>query len=185
MERRPPDDEQLLVARARAGDVTAYGELVRRHQAAACRLAALVGGGPTDAEDVAQEAFVKAFVALARFRVGSPFRPWVLAIVANEARNRRRATGRRQHHELRSALLPPVEAAASPEAATVAGEDRAALLAAVQALPVRQRDVVACRYLLELSEADTATVLGVSAGTVKSHLSRGLARLRAELGDER
>jgi RNA polymerase sigma-70 factor (ECF subfamily) len=185
VERRPPDEEDLLVARARAGDVTAYGELVRRHQAAACRLAALVGGVAADAEDVAQEAFVKAFAALPGFRLGSPFRPWMLAIVANEARNRRRATGRRHHHEQRSALLPPVETAASPEAATVGAEDRAALLAAVQALPDRQRDVVACRYLLELSEADTATVLGLSAGTVKSHLSRGLARLREELGDER
>jgi RNA polymerase sigma-70 factor (ECF subfamily) len=184
VEGRPPDDEALLVARARAGDVGAYGELVRSHQGAACQLAALIGGRADDAEDVAQDAFVKGFTALGRFRLGSPFRPWVLAIVANEARNRRRAAGRRQHHEMRLAMLPE-EAAPSPETATLATETRAGLMAAIGGLPARQRDVVVCRFLLDLSEADTATVLSVSAGTVKSHLSRALTHLREELGHDR
>jgi RNA polymerase sigma-70 factor (ECF subfamily) len=175
----------MLVARARSGDTAAYGELVRSHQRAACGLAALVGGRADDAEDVAQEAFVKAFAALGRFRLGSAFRPWVLAIVANEARNRRRSAGRRQRHELRLALLPPGEGGPSPEAAALAGEQRAALVAAVETLPRRQREVVSCRYLLDLSEAETAAVLGVSAGTVKSQLSRALAHLREELGHDR
>ena len=75
------------------------------------------------------------------------------------------------------------EAAPSPEAAVLANEARRQLLAAVSALPTRQRDVVACRYLLALSEAETAVVLGLAGGTVKSRLARGLGRLRTMLTD--
>ncbi len=178
------DDDAPLVERARAGDTRAFSVLVERHQRAAVRLAQALSGLPADAEDIAQEAFVKGYRSLHRFRAGAPFRPWLLTIVANEARNRRRATGRRGHYELtlvedRSQRVD----VSSPEVATEVDARRAQLLTAVAGLPTRQRDVVACRYLLELSEAETAEVLGVSAGTVKSHLARALDRLRQEVGD--
>ena len=82
----------------RGGDRDAYAELVRRHAPVALRTAALLGAGG-DAEDVVQEAFVKAYGALDRFRDGAPFRPWLLQIVANETRNLHRASGRRAARE--------------------------------------------------------------------------------------
>jgi RNA polymerase sigma factor (sigma-70 family) len=178
------DDDAPLVERARAGDPRAFSALVERHQRAAVRLAQALSGLPADAEDIAQEAFVKGYRSLDRFRPGAPFRPWLLTIVANEARNRRRAAGRRGHYELRLVEDRSRRSeVGSPEIATEVGAQRAQLLAAVAGLPPRQRDVVACRYLLELSEAETAQVLGVSAGTVKSHLARALDRLREEVDD--
>jgi RNA polymerase sigma-70 factor (ECF subfamily) len=178
------DEDAELVGRARAGDVDAYAALVRRHQRVAVRVAQVVSGLGDEAEDIAQDAFVKGHRRLDRFREGAPFRPWLLAIVANEARNRRRGRGRRRHYELALADDRALAAApAAPEASAVADDRRRRVLAAVLALPERQRDVVGCRYLLELSEAETAAVLGLAPGTVKSHLSRGLDRLRRELGD--
>jgi len=128
---------------------------------------------------------VKAYRALGRFRAGEPLRPWLLAIVANEARNRRRAAGRRAALALRAAGegRPSGESAHSPEAALLAGERRAELLDGLGRLGERDRTVIACRYLLELSEAETAAALGVRPGTVKSRLSRALDRLREEVGE--
>jgi RNA polymerase sigma factor (sigma-70 family) len=179
---RPPPSEAALVERARRGDPAAYDALVRAHQDIAFRTACLVAGSPADAEEAAQEAFVKAWRALPRFRAGAPFRPWLLAIVANEARNRRRAAGRRAGLALRvAAERSSADAAPSPEAALLAGGEREALLVALVALDERDQAVIACRYLLDLSERETADVLGCRPGTVKSRLSRALERMRAEL----
>jgi RNA polymerase sigma-70 factor (ECF subfamily) len=160
--------------------VSAFEALVRAHQDIAFRTAWVSSGAADDAEDAAQEAFMKAFAALPRFRAGAPFRPWLLAIVANEARNRRRSANRREALALR---VPDQGAESSPEASVLATEGRQALFDAVNRLPDADREVVSCRYLLELSEAETAAVLGVPAGTVKSRLSRALQRLRAEMTD--
>ena len=169
--------------RARRGDSAAYEALVRAHQDIAFRTACVLAGSAADAEEAAQEAFVKAWRALPRFRAGAPFRPWLLAIVGNEARNRRRSAGRRAGLAARAAASEPASggAAPSPEAALLAGGERRELLAALQALDERDRSVIACRYLLDLSERETAQALGCRPGTVKSRLSRGLERLRAEL----
>jgi RNA polymerase sigma-70 factor, ECF subfamily len=181
-----PLTEQELVERARGGDGTAYATLVRDHEETAFRIAYVICGNAADAEEAAQEAFVKAYRALGRFRAGEPLRPWLLAIVANEARNRRRSAGRRAALVLRAAGegRPSGEAAPSPEAALLAGERRSRLLAALSTLNERDRTVVACRYLLELSEAETAAALGVRPGTVKSRLARALDRLREEVGPD-
>jgi RNA polymerase sigma factor (sigma-70 family) len=179
---RPPPTEAALVARARRGDAVAYEALVRAHQDIAFRTACLFAGSAADAEEAAQEAFVKAWRALPRFRPDAPFRPWLLAIVANEARNRRRAAGRRAGLALRAAQeRVSGDAAPSPEAALLAGGERRELLAALGALDERDRAVIACRHLLDLSERETAEVLGCRPGTVKSRLSRALGRMRAEL----
>jgi RNA polymerase sigma factor (sigma-70 family) len=174
-----PLEESELVERARRGDERAYREIVDAYQGIAFRTAYLVARNAADAEDAAQEAFLKAYRALGRFRPGAPFRPWLLQIVANEARNRRRSAGRRDALVLRAAASEPSgEAAPSPEAALLASEQRGALLAAVDMLPADQRDTIACRYFLDLSEEETAQVLGVRRGTVKSRTARALARLR-------
>jgi len=160
--------------------VDAYAVLLRATEPAARRLALVLCGA--DGDDAVQEAFVKGWSALPRFRGDAPFRTWLLRIVANEARNRRRSASRRSARELR---LVDVGVEASAESEALAGERRRRLLDAVDALPVKLRDAVACRHLLELSEAETATVLGLPAGTVKSRVSRGLEQLRQTMEVER
>ena len=184
---RPPDNESALIARAQRGDTVAYGSLVRAHQDIAFRVACLAGGSTADAEEAAQDAFVKAWRALPRFRAGAPFRPWLLTIVANEARNRRRAAGRRAGLALRAAEVAerdPDRGGPTPEAQVLAAARRDALLAALAGLDERDREVLTCRYLLELSEEETAAALGCRRGTVKSRTSRALERLRERVGTE-
>jgi RNA polymerase sigma-70 factor (ECF subfamily) len=182
VEGRPPDDV-ALAERARRGDERAFEELVRMYQGVAFRTAFLLTGSAADAEDAAQTGFVKAWSSLPRFRAGAPFKPWLLRIVANEAHNRRRTTGRREALRLRAAAAtPPGDAAPSPEAAALGREQHDELLAAIGRLDDRDREVLTCRYFLELSEDETAGMLGVRRGTVKSRTSRALERLREELG---
>jgi RNA polymerase sigma-70 factor (ECF subfamily) len=167
------------VERARRGDGAAFGALVRDNQEVAFRTAYLITRNAADAEDAAQDGFVKAYRALHRFRPGAPLRPWLLQIVANEARNRRRSAARRDALALRAAAQAPSgDAAPSPEGQAVAADERRRLLELVEALPEDQRLVVALRTFLDLSELETAAVLGVRPGTVKSRLSRALERLR-------
>lgn len=154
--------------------------LVRGHQEAAFRVAVLISGDASDAEDAAQEAFIKAYRALGKFRSGAPFRPWLLAIVSNEARNRRRESGRRAGLVLRAAAAP-VETPASPETSVVAAERRDELLLAVRELGEEAQAVISCRYFLGLSEEETAAALNCPKGTVKSRLSRAIGKLRERM----
>jgi RNA polymerase sigma-70 factor (ECF subfamily) len=164
----------------RGGDRDAYAELVTRHAPVAIRTAALLGAGG-DAEDVVQEAFVRAYAALDRFRPGAPFRPWLLRIVANETRNVHRAAGRRAARERRaweqSQELLRVRPD-DPADALLTAERQAALVRGLARLSPEQRQVVTCRYLLDLDESETVAVLGWPRGTVKSRLRRALTRLR-------
>ena len=180
VEGRPLEDAELI-ERAQSGEVMAYEELVRRYQDVAVRTAHVISPDG-DADDAVQEAFVKAWAALPRFRRGSPFRPWLLRIVANESRNRRRSAGRRAGLVLRAAEdRRPGGAAPSPESAVLADETRAVLLAAVNGLRDDDRSIIAARYFLDLSEAETAELLDLPRGTAKSRLSRALGRLREGL----
>jgi len=154
------------------------------YQGIAFRTAYLITGSAADAEEAAADGFVKAFYALARFRSAEPLRPWLLRIVANEARNRRRSAGRRARLALRAVEHEPSGGAApSPEAALLSVERRSELLDAVNRLDENHRLVVVCRFFLDLGEEETAKVLGWRRGTVKSRLSRALGRLRADLGE--
>lgn len=172
-----PLEERELVRRARRGDERAFAELVRMHQETAFRVAYVISG--SEAEDAVQDGMVKAWRALGRFRTGAPFRPWLLRIVANEARNRRRSTARRSALVLRAEREDVSGGAApSPETAVLATDERRRLLAALDGLPDDSRLALACRYLLDLDETETAAALGVRRGTVKSRVSRALDRLR-------
>lgn len=155
--------------------------LVQRHQGVAQRAAWLVTGSAEEAADAVQDGFIKAWRALDRFNEGAEFRPWLLRIVVNTARNRRRASWRFEAMRVRAAAALPTRPVGSPEAVALELEEHRQLIGALRRLPERDRAVVGCRYLLELSEAETAGVLGVPAGTVKSRLSRALRRLRADL----
>lgn len=170
--------------RARRGDASAYERLVERHQEIAYRSAYLRLGSEAAAQDATQEALVKAYYALPRFRLGAPFRPWLLEIVANEARNVRRSEARYARLALRKAGdRTDADAVPSPELAAVEGERREALLDALLRLRPDDRLVIAHRYFLDLSEAEMAELDGVARGTVKSRLARALGRLRASLDD--
>ena len=181
----PEADETALVLRAQGGDAAAYGELVTMHEGAAFRVAYLLLGSASDAEDAAQEGFVRAYLALARFRAGEPFRPWLLQVVGNEARNRRRALGRRAgmlDRAVRAVRGDVVSGAVpSPESVLLTGEAHAEVREALGRLRDEERLVVACRYLMELSEAETAAALGIPPGTVKSRSYYALHALRAAL----
>jgi RNA polymerase sigma factor (sigma-70 family) len=177
-----PLDEADLIARARRGDEEAYAALVTQYSDFAFRTAYLITGSASDAEEAAQDAFLAAFRALPRFRSQAPLRPWLLRIVGNAARNRRRAAWRRGDAELR--LLDKFahgDAAPSPEATAEVAEERAALLRAVNAMHPGDRQVITCRFFLDLDVAETAAALGCAEGTVKSRLSRALQRLRERM----
>lgn len=176
------DDEGNLVREARYGNAEAYALLVRRYQDVAFRTAYLLLADAQEAEDVVQDAFVKAYYALDRFRAGAAFRPWMLTIVANEARNRRVAASRRARLIAlvadsggRGTLDP------SPETFAVAQEQRQQLLDALCGLSAEDQLVIVYRYFSELSEAEMAEALGCARGTVKSRISRALGRLRTAL----
>jgi RNA polymerase sigma-70 factor (ECF subfamily) len=173
--------EAELIARSRDGDREAYGMLVARHQQVAFRCAHVVCGDPAEAQDAAQEGFIKAYTALHRFRDGAPFRPWLLTIIANEARNRRRSAGRRAHLALRALDAAPPAHEPGADVAVLAGARRATLAAGLGALSPDHREVLVLRYLLDLSEQECAAVLGCRPGTVKSRQARALDRLRTVL----
>ena len=179
-------EDSKLIELAKGGDVAAYEVLVRAHQRVAFRAAYLILRDPDEAQDALQEGFVRAYRALGRFRQGSPFGPWILTIVTNEAKNRRKAAGRRAGLVLRAAEEASRADASpsSPEAALVATERRAELLGAIEGLPEDDRAVIGYRYFLDLSEAETAEILGCARGTVKSRLSRALGRLREAMREE-
>jgi RNA polymerase sigma factor (sigma-70 family) len=176
------ETDSALVEAARNGDVESYGRLVERYETVAHRTAYMLGAGD-DAADVVQDAFMKAYAALDRFNSSEPFRPWLLTIVANETRNRWRWFSR--HPTVPLALMGddlPQASGRSPQEVAEDRETSRTLRDAVHALPSRQREVIVCRYLLDLSEQDTARVLSIPRGTVKSRLSRGLRALEQQLG---
>jgi RNA polymerase sigma factor (sigma-70 family) len=171
-------DEATAVARARAGDLDAYEVLVSRFTVPAHRAALLLGAG-ADADDVVQEAFVKAHRQLARYRGDAGFKAWLLAIVANETRNLVRSRRRREGLWLRAAAREdPLRWEPDPAESAMARERRRLLVEQLRALDHRDREILLCRYLLDLSEAETAVTLDLPKGTVKSRTARALARLR-------
>jgi RNA polymerase sigma-70 factor (ECF subfamily) len=174
-----PIDERALIERAKQGNSEAVEQLVRHHQQLAFRVAYVVTRDEEDAKDAAQTAMIKAIAALKGFRDGAPFRPWLVRIVVNEAKDRKTASIRRSELATDIELLeqhPSSEP--SPETEAEWAEQRDILLAAVNRLRQEDRLIVAYRYFLGLSEAEMAIALDCPRGTVKSRLSRSLARLR-------
>ena len=175
-------DEPTLIRHAANGDASAWEPLVQTHQQAVFRLAYLLLGDPDDAEDIAQETFLRAWNHLKRFDQTRPLKPWLLSITANLARNRRRSAGR---------YLAALTRAFRDEPAPTSVEDIGAqymeandLWKAVQNLREPDQQVVYLRYFMDLSVAETAEVLQVAEGTVKSRLSRALEKLRAIIKQE-
>lgn len=183
---RSPDatefDDDTLLARARTGDRVAFGELVRRHQRAALRLAAVISGSTEEANDIVQDAMVNVHRALGSYRGHAPVRSWMLRIVANHAKNHVRSSVRRSRRDDRHARLD-VGVVDGADDAVVRQAEYRELAQALTRLRTADREILACRFVTELSEAETADVLALPIGTVKSRTSRALERLRAELGE--
>lgn len=167
-------NEADLIARARRGEQTAWLALVRQHQEALFRMAYLLLGDADEAEDVAQEAFIRAFRALDTVKEGHPLRPWLLQIAKNLAHNRRRSA-RRYLAALRRWWAERPNSVAHPSPKDAEAE---LLWRAIRRLSITDQEILYLRYFLELTVAETAAVLGVAEGTVKSRLARALGRLR-------
>lgn len=175
--------ESNLVVRAQEGDEAAWQSLVYEHQAAVFRLAYLILHDAADAEDVAQDAFIRAFRALDRFDSSRPLRPWLLKITLNLARNKRRALGRYLAAIGRLFQATP-KTVVEVERASQQRWDGQILWQAVQRLRPKEQEIIYLRYFLELSEKETAEALGVALGTVKSRRYRALVRLRVVVEQE-
>lgn len=165
------------IAAARRGDHEAFCALVARYQEVAFRTAFLVVRDAALAEDVAQEAFVRAYQNLGSFREGEPFRPWVLRIVTNLALNEVRSRSRRRGLIERVARFRQ-ETQPAPEREAELDEERQLLWHAINELREEDRVVLYLRYFLDLPEREIALAIGHPPGTVKSRLNRASGRLR-------
>lgn len=177
--------EVNLIDQARRGDQAAWSTLVARHQEAVFRLAYLLLDDPDEANDAAQEAFIRAFQALDRFDSDRSLRPWLLSIVANQARNRRRAMGRylaalkRVFQSEGAALITP-----GPGDQQQQQWEARTLWQAIRRLKADDQEIIYLRYFLNLSVVETAEAVEIAPGTVKSRLSRALQRLQTVIDEQ-
>jgi len=172
------DDE--LVALAREGDPAAFDQLVTRHQAAAYRAALAALRNPQDAEEAAQDAFVRAWGSLHRFRGESAFRTWLLTIVWNRALSRRRSVARWWS---RRAPLDEAVTVASGAPAADSGHDemRRHVAVAIDALSPKLRDALLLAQSGEHDYDAIGTMLKIPVGTVKWRVSEARKKVRAHL----
>jgi RNA polymerase sigma-70 factor, ECF subfamily len=177
--------ESALAARAAAGDHDAYAALVRPHEAVAYRVAVAITGRRAGAQEAVQNAHLKAYRSLRRFREGASFRPWLLRIVVNEAHNIRRSERRHERLALRAAERADPVGAGSDEG-VVAREEVATVLRALGRLSDPDRLVVALRYFAELPDAEAAALAGTTPGAYRVRLVRARRRLQEllEAGDD-
>jgi len=165
---------------ARQGDSFAWERIIRNHQDHVFRLAYLIVRDPAEAEDVAQETFVRAFLALNDFETGRALRPWLIRIAVNLARNRRRSLNRYLNH-LGRLFKDRSETESNMTGAEGAVEAQwlaSRLWTAVRQVSDKGEEVIYLRYFLGMSEAEMAESLDVPPGTVKSRLNRAQKQLR-------
>ena len=160
---------------ARQGDQAAWEVLMRMHQEPVFRLAYLLLGDPDEAEDIAQETFLRAYKALRGFDTERPLRPWLLRIASNLAYNRHRSIGRYLAALTRFTQQEPDRI----KSKTNEPDDESQVLwQAVRQMAMPFQEVIYLRYFLDMSENEMAEALEVPAGTVKSRLHRALSKLR-------
>jgi RNA polymerase sigma-70 factor (ECF subfamily) len=181
--RRPAHDvEAALVARAAAGDGEAYADLVRPHERVAYRVAVAITGWGADAQEAVQNAHVKAYRSLGRFRRGAAFRPWLLRIVVNEAHNVRRSERRHRRLAVRASQWHE-PAKASADEAVAAREEAETVLSGLEQLSDADRLVLGLRYFAQLPDGEAAQLAGTTPGTYRVRLLRARHRLREVLED--
>jgi RNA polymerase sigma-70 factor (ECF subfamily) len=175
-------DEPALIQRAAQGDKNAWESLMHAHQQAVFRFAYLILGDSDEAEDVAQETFLRAWKYLGRFDPSRPLPPWLLRIAGNLARNQRRSAGRYFAALVRSFQREP--ASATIEEKSLQHIEAQQLWQAIRRLQIPDQQIVYLRYFLNLSVAETAETLQVAEGTIKSRMNRALNRLRTVIQRE-
>ena len=181
----PTDDS--LVAACQKGDQAAFGEIVRRYQRAVHALAWTLTRNAGDADDLAQETFVRAWGAIGRFERGLPLYPWLARIVTNQAFTLFRHRRRRPE----SSIEPYLEAGREwgvdddPADHTARAERDRHLRECFAELAEEHQAVLALRAVQELSYDEIAQALGVPAGTVMSRLSRARVDLKRRLAERR
>lgn len=183
-------DEQALIASARKGDARAFNQLVLLHQSMVYNVAFRILGEPDAAADATQDAFLSAFKAVRSFRGGS-FKAWLLRIVTNSCYDQLRVKKRRptdslddldvEEDHIRS-LRDPAD---GPDELVERQQLNQAIQAGIHSLPLEQRTVVVLSDVQGLNYEEIALATGLSLGTVKSRLSRGRAKLRDYLLDQR
>jgi RNA polymerase sigma-70 factor, ECF subfamily len=178
-----PHEDRQLVDAVIAGDHDAFRTLVDRESQAVIGFCQRILGDPNEAQDVAQDAFLQAYRALATFRGDGPFGAWLRRIAVRVAVARLAA--RRDVVRLDADALDPqaatLQSTDDPEATALDTEQRTAILDAVASLPVAQRDVILLRFYGDLSLQEIAELTSHPVGTVKSRLHRGMAGLRDQI----
>ncbi len=174
------DDEQQIILKAQGGDRGAFRCLVERYMKDAYNVAYSFVSDHHSAEEIAQEAFVRAYRSLGSFRGDAGFGTWLYRIVSNLALNRLKQTARRRKHEVLS--LPENVVAAHDGIQLLHRSELTGLVErALHELPTMQRAVVILRHIDGLSTKQVSRILGCTEGTVKTHLYRGLGHLREKL----
>jgi RNA polymerase sigma-70 factor (ECF subfamily) len=169
--------DEELVRRARDGDQTAMNRLVDRHHGAAFRVALSLVADPDLAQDVAQDAFLRAFRGLEGFRGDASFRTWMLTIAANTAKGALRKMMRRRETAL-DGVAPVASPEASPEDRAAIEEEAAKARAMLAKLPEKQRMSVQLRVDEGLSFREIGEVIGSSEGAARVNYFHGIRRLR-------
>lgn len=178
------DDDPLearVIARAQDGDAEAYDTLVSKYLRRVVAIAWSITRNAHDAEDLAQEAFVRAYRNLGRFRTSEPFGPWIGRIVTNLAFDVMKHRRRFRHEEL--ADTEPAARRDDADVAAVSNDIGARIDAAIASLPEMQRLVARLHLVEEMDHREIAAVLDLSEGTVRSHLSHARTKLKEKLAD--
>lgn len=173
--------EARLIARVQDGDAEAYDALVSEYLRRVVAIAFSIVRNAHDAEDLAQEAFVKAYQSIGRFRAGAPFGPWIGRIVTNLALDVVKHRTKFRHEELGEAQ--PASRRDDAELPALQNDLAARIDAALDELPEMQRIVARLHLVEEMEHAEIAAIMGLSDGTVRSHLSLARTKLKAKLAD--
>jgi RNA polymerase sigma-70 factor, ECF subfamily len=181
------EEVRAAVRAVRRGDRDAFARIVTLYQRRVFGLALMMTRDPSGAEDIAQDAFVRAFVHLAAYDEGRPFYPWISTIVVRLAQNWLVRRARTRAREDVGIEVDPdrtsAHAAVDPLDDLIADESERALWREVAALPAGERTAVILYYRQNMSVRDIAHALGVTGGTVKTLLFRARQRLRRTLGN--
>ena len=190
---RRPEDDAILVRAFQAGDKAAFDELVLNHKDKLFNMCHWFLGDHHEANDSAQDAFLKAYISLMKFRLESTFSTWLYRIAVNTCKNRLKSSEYRRKKKMvwldnpansegRGAAVEIEDESPSPLIELEKKERLALIKRAINTLPTEQKAVVVLRDIEGLSYDDVASITGVNLGTVKSRLARARLGLRKKLG---